>query len=345
MCLTVGEILKNAHKITVTMIIAYVGNFIPEHSTENHVRQAWQNQGHTVVRVQEGDQEELDRLIDRIADVDLVLWTRTADLAARVGHRGQWRLLAAAERADKPTVGFHLDRWWGLNREASVWEEPFFRCRYVITADGGHQEQFASVGVNHVWLPPAVSLGETEPGTPTDEYRSPLAFVGSWQGGYHQEWTHRADLVRWLQMKYPRKIQFWPRRNEPGVRGEKLRNIYASVDVVIGDSCLAGGVTHYWSDRIPETLGRGGFLLHPYVEGLSDYFNFHYKGEPQGDNYMTSHLGVWDHGDWKALRELIDLSLEMEPENRRRVGEAARRHVIENHTYDVRVNQILEIVK
>jgi len=312
------------------MIVAYIGNFVPEHSTENHVRQAWENQGHKVIRVQEGEPEELRNLANRIGEVDLVLWTRTADLAAKSGHRLQWELLAAADRAGVPTVGFHLDRWWGLNREATVWEEPFFRCSTVITADGGHQEQFASVGVNHVWLPPAVSLGETEPGEAVPQYRSRLAFVGSWQPGYHAEWKHRPQLVDWLTKTYP-ETKFWPRPNQPGIRGADLRNLYASVDVIVGDSCLVGGATNYWSDRIPETIGRGGFLIHPHVDGIEKHFT------------PAEHLITWPVGDWDALKRAIERAFD-DPTWRQEIAARGKAHVIENHTYDVRVNQILGIV-
>lgn len=294
------------------------------------MRQAWENQGHKVIRVQEGEIDQWDRLIAEMSRCDLVLWTRTASEAAKVGVRRQWQMLAAAERAGKPTIGFHLDRWWGLNREQSVWTEPFFRCSTVITADGGHQEEFASVGVNHVWLPPAVSLGETEPGEAVPQYRNRLAFVGSWQPGYHAEWGHRRELVEWLKRTYPQDMKFWPRPGQPAIRGTDLRNLYASVDVVIGDSCLAGGATHYWSDRIPETLGRGGFLIHPNVVGLEDHF------------MPEVHLRTWEIGNWGELKSKIDHSLAT-PEIRAEVQEAAREWVRERHTYDVRVNQIREI--
>lgn len=315
------------------MIVAYIGNFVPEHSTENHVRQAWENQGHTVVRVQEGEIDQWERLIAEMSRCDLVLWTRTASEAAKVGLRTQWRMLAAAERAGKPTVGFHLDRWWGLNREQSVWTEPFFRCSVVITADGGHQAEFESVGINHVWLSPAVSLSETEPGEAVPQYRNRLAFVGSWQPGYHPEWSHRRELVEWLNRTYPRDIKFWPRPGQPAIRGADLRNLYASVDIIIGDSCLAGGASHYWSDRIPETVGRGGFLIHPDVEGLSDQYT------------IGEHLWTWPIGNWGKLKEQIGTALN--PRNADMlagVREAGRDHVRALHTYDVRVNQIREII-
>ena len=313
------------------MKVAYIGNFEPEHSTENHVRAAWESQGHTIIRVQEGEQDAWEKLLDNIHAVDMILWTRTADLAAKVGHRTQWRMLAAAQQVGIPTVGFHLDRWWGLSREATVWEEPFFRCQYVITADGGHQAEFESVGVNHIWLPPAVSLPETELGKPVPEFQGQIAFVGSWRPGYHAEWTHRPELIQWLRDNYP-QTKFWPRPNQPGIRGEDLRNLYASTDIVIGDSCLVGGARRYWSDRIPETVGRGGFLIHPYVEGLEEHYN------------VGDHLWTWNVGDWEGLRDQIETALSS-PDGRALTQERGRAHVRENHTYERRVSQIVDIVK
>jgi len=314
------------------MIVAYIGNFVPEHSTENHVREAWERRGQKVIRVQEGDPAAFDMLMDNLSSVNLVLWTRTADLAAKWGHKNQWRLLSKARRLGVPTAGFHLDRWWGLDREAAVWNEPFFRCEYVITADGGHDAEFAGVGVRHIWLPPAVSLGECQLGEHRDEYASEIAFVGSWQPGYHAEWTHRPELVRFLKETYPKQMRFWPRPGQPSIRGKYLRDLYASTRIVVGDSCLVGGATHYWSDRIPETIGRGGFLIHPHVEGIEEHFN------------TDVHLKTWQVGDWAALKSTIDHYLRPDREGERKIiAETGMQHVIENHTYDVRVEQIADI--
>lgn len=313
-------------------VVAYIGNFVPEHSTENHVRQAFINQGHTVIRIQEGDPFDYETLMSRMQAVDTIMWTRTGDLAAKWGHGKQIAMLDQAKEKGIPTVGFHLDRWWGLDREHLVSEEPFFKCSVVITADGGHQEQFIRTGVNHVWLPPAVSLGETKPGRYRSEMTSDIVFVGSWQPGYHREWKHRPQLIEWLRKNYPARIQFWPRPGEHAVRGEALRDLYASTKIVIGDSCLVGNTTHYWSDRIPETIGRGGFLIHPHVDGLDDHFT------------VNEHLVTWHAGDWDALGSKIDYYLSNGKECAE-IAQAGRAHVIENHTYDVRVNQILGIIK
>ena len=181
-----------------------------------------------------------------------------------------------------------------------------------------------------MWLSPAVSLGETELGVQVPQYRHRLAFVGSWQHGYHPEWTHRRELVDWLLKNYQFDIAFWPRPGQNAIRGEELRNLYASTDVIIGDSCLAGDATHYWSDRIPETVGRGGFLLHPAVEGLEEQYT------------VGEHLWTWPIGDWGALKQVIE-SAWASPDAIAEVRVLGREHVRKHHTYDVRVNQIREI--
>ena len=96
------------------MQIAYVGNFEPAHSTENEVRKALDKLGHDVWLCQEGQPDRWRELTDRVHEFDVILWTRTTDLAKRIPHHEQIQLLLAARRADVPTVAFHLDRWWGL---------------------------------------------------------------------------------------------------------------------------------------------------------------------------------------------------------------------------------------
>lgn len=305
------------------MQVTYIGNFRADQSTETHVARALEANGHTVERVQEND-----RAWARVPLLahDMVLWTTTYDFAGPETFDAQRRML---EQLDVPSVGFHLDRWWGLHREGRIVKSPFFQCDLVITADGGHDDLFEAVGVNHAWLPPAVSEGECVPGHYDAELASPIAFVGSWQGGYHHEWKHRQHLVDHLTR---RGAAFWPKPGEHAVRGERLRDLYASVDVLVGDSCLSGGATFYASDRIPETIGRGGFLIHPRVEGITD-----------GTCYTEGeHLACWELGNWSELDDKIDYYL-AHPEERRAIADAGRAHVLAGHTYEVRVRQMAAI--
>ncbi len=317
------------------MKIGYLGNFGPAHSTENHVAASFEAEGHQVVRWQ----ENADGIFDAVArlapldGVDLVLWTRTG-WDPPVPPEMQLHALEVLRAAKIPTVGFHLDRWWGLDRQHQVLDEPFFRSELVITADGHHTADWAAAGVNHAWLPPAVFHAEAEQlGRPRPQYSSDIAFVGSWQH-YHPEWGYRLELVRWLQRTFRQRVRMWPRGGK-AVRGQDLADLYASVKVVVGDSCLAPAtdgrpISRYWSDRIPETLGRGGFLLHPHVDGIEEHFT---DGE---------HLRLYPLGDFVELQRLIVHYLRRDAD-RQRIAAAGRAHVLEHHTYRVRARQVLDL--
>lgn len=312
--------------------IAYLGNFEPSHSTENHVAASLESLGHIVLRVQEGAV-----LASQVADVvgefgaDAFFWTQTYGLAETGGTcEERWSMLLALHQLDVPSVGFHLDRWWGLDRQDQVGREAFFGVDHLFTADGGHDDGWREVGANHHWSPPGVFHGECGPGEFTSRFASDVAFVGNWRGGYHAEWRHRAELISFLQRgRWRRRTMLWPRG--AAVRGEDLRNLYASVKVLVGDSCLVGDCSRYWSDRIPETLGRGGFLLHPFVDGIEEHFT------------DGKHLRLWPLGDWRELDRLIAYYLEHDDE-RRAIAEEGRRHVLEHHTYRTRMQWVLQTV-
>lgn len=303
------------------MRFAYIGNHSTPHSTESHVALALENNGHTVVRIQEAAKTwRWMGTSVAAAECDAVLWTTTYDFAPPDTFPEQRTWLAACP---VPVIGYHLDLWWGLDRESRVWESPFFRCDLVCTADGGHPDQWEQAGVRHCWFPPGVSAAECEPGTYRDELASALLFVGSWQGGYHAESRHRHELVEWLRK---RGCRFVPAKGQPALRGAALRDLYASAKVVVGDSCMVPNLPCYWSDRIPETCGRGAFLLHPNVEGLDRHH---------------PHLVTWEAFDWGEADRLVDRYL-ADGDAREQVAILNRDHVLSFHTYEVRMRQLVE---
>lgn len=309
------------------MRVAYIGNFGAPHSTENHVAQGLASLGVDIDYHQE-NHVTWGTLHNDVRESDFVLWTHTHDYAPPASYMAQRAFL---RRCDNLVVGYHLDRWWGLAREERIREAPFFRVDLLVTADGGHEKQWHDAGIKHRWMPPAVSEFECELGQPRAEYESDLAFVGSWTGGYHPEWDHREHLIKFLESQYHQICRFWPKRNHHAIRGKDLRDLYASTSILVGDSCLAGNATRYWSDRIPETLGRGGFLLHPNVDGLTDHYT---PGE---------HLDTWDAGNWEQLYRLIEHYLDDRPAANK-IALAGRDHVLQTATYTVRMRQLLDLL-
>lgn len=313
------------------MKVAYIGNFRPEFSTENHIAQALRHLSHEVHLCQEDQIGSWKHLEPR--DFDLLLWTRTGWPWMSMGltedevKMHQRNLLHLFRSHGVPSVGYHLDRWWGLQRETEIHDGwPFFQVDHLITADGGHDEQWKEAGINHHWLPPGVSAFECSPGRETPQFVSDIAFVGSWQN-YHPEWQHRFELVNHLR-RYP--TRFWPEPGCEAVRGDALRDLYASTKINVGDSCLVGGQSRYWSDRIPETLGRGGFLIHPYVDGLWDFFD-------------SDMLVTWELWNWEQLDELIEYYLH-DNVTRGRIAQRGREQVLKYHTYTFRMQQMMDFL-
>lgn len=339
------------------MIVGYIGNFGPAHSTENHVKAAAERLGHQVWQLQENARDTWENLPEMARQYHLILWTRTGwDWPHDTGWSTEeaWErqdiMLDAAAEAGIPVVGFHLDRWWGLDREGQIHDEPFFRSSLVCTADGGHDQEWIDAGINHHWLPPGVSLAETEREgrTARRAYPGQVAFVGAhrlrqgsngWDG-YHDEWApHRKAMLDACQAKYGRQFQMYPRGR--ALRGQPLADLYATIPVLVGDSCLApidDPPLGYWSDRIPETIGRGGILVHPDPQhGDPDsLLRQQFSGAP---SLLTYPLGDYDEMlvmvEWALRdRDLFAIS--------RREGRA---WVQAHHTYERRIEQIIELVE
>lgn len=322
------------------MRVLYVGNHSTPHSTESHLKRALEANGHEVIAVQESPVafQAVPRTASR-HHPDFLLWTHTHGLAPEATHPRQQQMLDQLAAMGVPTVAYHLDRWWGLDREQQVFDEPFFRCTLVATADGGHDAEWAKAGVNHRWFPPAVLASECVPGKPRPEFFSQIAFVGSWQGGYHEEWTHRSELVRFLRDNYGDRARFWPRPGEHAIRGRDLCDLYASVDVVVGDSCLVPNADGspcraYGSDRTPESVGRGAVYVHPFVPG--------FIGE--GEMWEPgTHLWAWDVGDWDALDYRIRFLLS-DRAAAEDVADQGRSHALTEHSYERRMVQLVDLM-
>jgi len=223
------------------------------------------------------------------------------------------------------TASFHLDRYRGLNqldgREDRVGVHPWWFTDRVFTADGGREsaEFFASRGVTHSWLPPGVIARDCHPGTFRKSLASRVGFVGS--PSYHPEYPFRSKLLDWLKEIYGSDFRLYQ-----GFRGEALNDAYASCEVVVGDSCFAGA-DHYWSDRVPETLGRGGFLIAPATDGL-----------------RIPGLVTFRAGDLRELKEKVDYYLKW-PEERDWLRRCAHVWVRNNETYTQRMRKLLDVME
>ncbi len=132
-------------------------------------------------------------------------------------------------------------------------------------------------------------------------------------------------MIEFLKQRYGHNFRVFS-----GYRENRLNDLYASIKVVVGDSIFAnqGKSPKYWSDRVPETMGRGGILVHPKVQGI----------EVMGNGLMTH-----EPGNWEDLAASIDHLL-LHPDLRRDCRNVNMKIARERHTYDRRIQTILGTV-
>ena len=304
--------------------IALLGNHEVSFCTERELDWTLEKMGHYVVRLQENKvncEEVVSTCRERA--VKLFIWVHTHGWET-VGRMTLFQMVDQLRKSGIKTCSFHLDRFFGLNtldnRESRIGTHAFWHTDTVFTADGGNDERFKEKGVNHVWMPPAVVERDCYFGQPSPQFNSPIAFTGA--DGYHPEYPFRTRMCQRLREKYATNFRVYQ-----GVREEALNNLYASVRVLVGDSCFAGA-DRYWSDRVPETIGRGGFLLFPTTPGLDIPGLVTYK--PQDIDDLISKIEYWIDDDRTAERI------------RRR--NQAHEFVKQNHTYTNRMQTLLQVM-
>jgi hypothetical protein len=312
------------------MRVAYLGNFVPEFSTENDVRKAFEYLGWEVVTLQE-NRTNIQTIKGMALKSDLFLVTGTWDSIPLPDMLDLYHDCAVK---GIPTATLHLDTFWSTARHGRKWwREAMFHTAYLFTADGDYQDEWKAFGKNHIWLPPAVRHDAAHFGKFREEYACDVAFVGSNGHGYHEDvWSYRRELVDNLRAMCNRNG--WSFKNPGGdqpriSRGEDMNDFYASAKVTVGDSlCLKREKSHYFSDRQAEVWSRGGFAIMPQIDCLTEF-----------SGGLTPPMYAW--GDFDGLEDIIKKYLEDEVE-RKNIVNKMQLYYKENNTYVNRVKTLLE---
>jgi hypothetical protein len=317
--------------------VAVIGNHQHHHCSEAQWARAFAEIGCDVTPLQIDDVvQNADTAMRVLRAQDLICYTRTHAPGRFLDERwtARWREL---ERCGVRTVGLHLDRFFDLEREPLIHEgDAQFTVGTLWTADGGNDERWRAAGVNHRWLMPAVDPDDVQGGQHQRDLAYDVVFVGS-GGTYHNAYPERLQLIAHLRRTYGRRFAHYGHGGDhPVVRGKALNDVYASAKVVVGDACFANSgpsqrPVNYWSDRVVETIGRGGFLIHPWVRGL--------------DQCLTTgiHFVTHNPGDWEDLDCQIGAYLASSGE-RVGIAETGQAHVLKNHTWAHRCADILASV-
>lgn len=298
------------------MKITFLGNFDVDFSSESHHKKTLEKLGHTVIAVQENRCSHYE-IVDNAQASDLFVWVHTHGWNPDIRKN----TLTDLRRKGIPTIAYHLDLWFGLQRQKQMYDSPFFDVEHFFTVDKLMADWLNKHSQTRGHYMPAGVL-EEECVLHKIEKTRDVAFVG--QRDYHKEWSYRPMLVDWL-VKY-----FGATHITGGLRGDALNQFYASTKVVVGDSCCIGyDYPHYWSDRIYETIGRGGFIIHPRIKGLEEHFE------------DGKHCVFYDYGDSNKLAWLI-IEYVNDDAARERIRKAGHEHVKKHHTYTNRWTQILK---
>lgn len=306
------------------MRIAFLGNFRVDYTSETHHARSLESLGHQVDRLQESE-ARAGTVFDVARDADLFVWVHTHGW----NTPGIDRVLSTLKRRGIPTVTYHLDLWFGLQRQRDMRRDPYWQIGHFFSADRLMAEWLTdNTRVRGHYLPAAVFDQECErfaPAAPFD-----LVFVGS--KNYHPEWPYRPQLINWLHDRFGARFRHYGNGGKAIIRGAELNQLYADARVVVGDSlCLRYEYPDYWSDRVYETLGRGGFLIHPRVPGMERTFT------------DQKHLVFYEYGNFEQLAELIDYYLDHDVE-REQIRAAGHQLVRAHHTYVDRWATILEVL-
>lgn len=313
------------------MKVVLIGNFEVPYTTENDWAYSYEALGHEVLKMQE-NRARTEHIYRQGKDADLVHYVHTHGWETP-GLFPIGELLKKFEARGIPTISVHLDYWRGLAREQDVNTHPFWQTQFIFTADGGSNDWYREQGINHFYLKAGVVERDCYLGDWKEKYAMDVIFTGSY--GYHPEWSYRPKLIDWLKSTYGDRFRRYAGDVPPfgTVRGKALNDVYASAKVAVGDTlCLGFEHPHYFSDRLFETTGRGGFLIFPYIKGIEDCFEI-------GKEIVT-----YPFGDFDELKRLIDYYVEHD-EEREAIRLAGYERTKRDHTYTSRVQEMLEILQ
>jgi hypothetical protein len=310
--------------------IVFLGNFGVDYSSENHHVKSLESLGHTVVKMQEREARSQHILRESLSS-DLFVWVHTHGWHTP-GNIGMEQVLLRLKEANIPTMTYHLDLWFGIERQKDLEEDPFYKTiGHFFATDKLMTDWFnENTEVKGHFLPAGVYDKECyiHPHYNPKYFDYDIIFVGS--KGYHPEYPYRPQLINHLRSVYGKRFLHVGGDGDTGtIRGDELNKIYARSKIAIGDSLNIGfNYPYYTSDRMFESTGRGGFTIYPRIKGLEDLFT-------------DEEIVLYEHGNLKDLDKKINYYLEHD-EQRESIRMAGHNRTKTDHTYVHRWTAILK---
>lgn len=290
------------------MKIIYIAKF-NKMWDEEYIARGFEDLGHTVGRI-----NEATRVRDILRDIqsfkpDLVIFAKFQQPHAE-------QVINECKRLKIKTVCWVFDLYFGYNRQYQL-ESPAFKADYVFTTDGGEHDWFR-YAINHNCV--RQGIFERECVLVEDEKEHDVIFVGSFNP-YNVE---RNKILEKIDKDFD--FKWFGKEDSDAIRGMKLNELYAKSKIVVGDSVYS---PHYWSNRVVETLGRGGFLIHMEVEGLKEAY---------------PHLVTYKRGDYEDLKKKIEYYLKNDKQ-RNDIIKKNYKWVRDNYTCSKQCQRLIDFIK
>jgi len=324
--------------------ILFLGNFRVDFTTESHHLETLKSLGYEVVTFQESEAKGSD-ILKEAENADLFIWTHTHGWETE----GAEEMLQALKEKNIPTMSYHLDLWLGIERQKDLDIDPVWKVDYFFTVDKLMADFLNNTEnmPNGFFVPAGVFEEECYIGKEKTEFLYDVIFVGT--KNYHKEWPHRPRLIHFLEQTYGARFAHYGNDGieKKQIRGERLNDLYHSAKIVIGDTlCKNFDYPDYFSDRIFETSGRGGFIIHPYIEGIDKMFELPKLLTLDGHLLDTAktELITFPFEDFVYLKYVIDYYLKNE-EEREAIRQRGFLRTKAEHTYTERLQYILNIIE
>lgn len=299
------------------MKIAYVGRFKRLHD-EEYIARSFEALGHEVIRL---DQYvlPLGQIWEGVRGCDLVLFCKFPHANRPEPNEGCIRFIHALKNAGIPTATWVFDLYIGAYRESYVARDAFFKVDHLFTTDGGHQPEWAKRNIRHYCV--RQGIYDEECVLLPVEKPTKVVFVGERNPANPE----RERMLETLPSQFGDRFKWYGEEDTHEVRGMDLNRLYAQeARVVVGDSFYS---PYYWSNRIVETLGRGGLLIHQDVPGLKEEYPY---------------LVTYERGNTSQLLSLIDYYLDPKNEKERReIIKKNHKWVRDNYTCMKKCAQLL----
>ena len=263
-----------------------------------------QKMGHKVKRFDEKTTTPKD-LIESKADMLLffkggVKYGVTADLLAQT-----------LKMIDYPKVCWYWDKVWGDRVE---WiQKVAMETDLMFLSDGTFVR--TNNYLNMYELHQGMDERYIKEGKERDEFKCDLAFTGSVYG-------ERETWYKAVKKMYGDRFGVFN-----NVFNEDLNDLCASAKIITAPEYPQED--YYYSQRPYEIMGRGGFMLYPYLRGLAEQFE-----EGKEIEFYRSP---------QEFREKVDYYL-ANPKERERIRKAGQKKVKDNYTFRDTIKQTIDLL-